>query len=256
MVRSRSESDEVGQYVKECQRRSGEDGITSVTYRTRSRRVRIPKGVKQRELLDPNDAYRLYDQLHFSPILVLMFSAAFVSKEPGLHEPPKQALVSVEAFVRHKAMYGLIRGKAAVGAAFDDFADWRAGVHCDGEDDPRTLPLHMFATSCDCSHLGTTAADDAFRRWHGSPARRRDDKDLDWIRADRSAYHGRPVLRVAGRELHRGMHWDVTSRRQRKVQNSIEVWRLTGSRHSYANVYPNAHIQVPPGKSTARKVWP
>ena len=235
---------EVGQYVKDCERRSGEDGILRDVPNAFTR-VRTRRGLKQ-PTLDPNDAYRLYDQLHFSRALVLVFTA-FVSRTPLSarrrrssarlrtpqvdFSPIQQARWATALRVSPIGVLGVIRR----------------------EDLPRARRLHVFATSCNCLHLGTTAADDAFRRRHGSPARRRDDKDLDWIRADRSAYHGRPVLRIAGRELHRGMHWDVSSRRQRKVQNSIEVWRLTGSRNSYANVYPNAHIQVPVSKSTARK---
>ncbi len=256
MVRRRAESDEVAGLVTACERRCAEDGITVVTYRTQQCRVHAPARVKEREVLKPNDAYRLYDQLHFSPVIVLAFSSAFVSREPGLSEPPAKALLSVQDFVRHKALYRLIRGAAEVGMAFEGFVSWRNGVHCDGEDDPRTLPLHMFATDCDCTSLGTDAADEAFRRRHGGPPCRRDDKGLSWQRANRNAYHGRPVLRVAGTDLAPGMHWEVASRRKRKLQNSMEVWRLEGASTSYVNVYPNAHISVSGARSTAKKIWP
>ncbi len=256
MVRSGAESQEVRKYVADCERRAEFAGITAVTYRTGTRLVHTRKGTKKRAVLQPNDAYRLYDQLHYSPVLVCLFSSAFVSRDPGRTHPRETALISIEDFVRHKAAYTLLRGDADVAKAFDSFAIWRAGVHCDDENDPRALPLHMFATNCDCSRLGTTEGDKVFRDRHGRPGSRTDDERRTWNRADRGAYHGGPALRVACRELHAGMHWDVSSRRsEAKLQNSIEVWRLYGSRSSYANVFPNAHILVP-AKSTAKKVWP
>lgn len=256
LVRRDSEPEQVVEYARACDQRAATNGVPVVTYRTRTRRVHTQKGVKERDLLEPRDAYRLYDQLHYSPVLVLAFAAAFVSKEPGLDEPPERVIVSLDDFVMHKAVFRLVRGLAQGAAAFDAFAAWRSGVHCADENDPRVLPLHVFSSRCDCSQLGTEAGDDAFLDRHGPPAARRDDKRLAWNRADRGAYHGRPELCVAGRSLPRGMHWDVMSGRgEQKVQNSREVWRVTGAHNSYVNVYPNAHILVP-GKSSARKVWP
>jgi hypothetical protein len=256
LVRSPTESEEVLGYVEEFERQAeAANDITVVTYPMDRRFVHTAKGRKKRDVMKPGDAYRLYDQLHYSPVLVIVFSRALVSKAPSGDEPPERALITVEEFVRHKATYFLVQGHRDVSAAFSSFNAWRAAIHNEGEDDPRTLPLHMFTTSCDCSRLGTEAGNRAFYDRHGTPSSRLDDRRLAWNRAARGEYHGQPVLRIAGRTLSAGMHWDVSSRRGGRVENSIEVWRVTGGPNSYANVFPNAHIHVP-GKSTARKVWP
>lgn len=251
------EPEQIAEYARACEQRASTENFGLVVYRTRTRRVHTPKGVKGRNLLEPNDAYRLYDQLHYSPVLVFALIAAFVSKEPGLDEPPERLIVGLADFIMHKAVFRHVRDAKHVNEGFRDLAAWRRGTHCTGEDDPRVLPFHVFSSGCDRAYLGTEAGDETFIQRHGSPSSRRDDTPLVWNRADRGAYHGRPELCVAGRLLPRGMHWDVASgRHEQKVRNSREVWRVTVARNSYVNVYPNAHILAPRKKSSARKVWP
>lgn len=203
------------------------------------------------ELLDPLDASELYDQLHRLRVLVCAFASCLIRTNPARNPAAKREAIGLESFVFQKAVYQLVRADADVAAAFSTFEAWRRQTHCNGEDDPRVLPFHVFESASDRRSLGTEAGDAAFEHRHGRPSHRRDDRRNEWSRAQRTAYHGRDVLGVAGFALEPGMHWDVTGKT--KIQTSHQIWKLEG-RHPYLNIYPNArvrHAQI----STARLSW-
>lgn len=122
---AKAESAQAKQYVGECIRRAGATGISVVEYRLVTRRISDRKGsYKRLGFLMPRDAYRLYNSLHYSPVLVCSLVAGFVSRDPGREEPKASAILSVEAFVRHKAVHRLVRAEGDAQAALERFAQW------------------------------------------------------------------------------------------------------------------------------------
>ena len=63
-------------------------------------------------------------------------------------------------------------------------------------------------------------------------------------------------LTVAGRQLSRGMHWDVELvRGSGHLYTAHEVWEI-GAGSGYVNVSPTSDVRQPTRRSTARRVWP
>lgn len=90
----------------------------------------------------------------------------------------------------------------------------------------------------------------------------RDAGKIDWSRMTTAVLknrilgltegHGREILNVAGRELARGFHWNVShSASNASLGNSSETWSV--NKGGYVNVYPDGHIR---GGSGAKKVYP
>jgi hypothetical protein len=223
----------------------------------RTRRVRLAGEGWERgaELLTPADAMGLYRRLHRSPTLVLAFAAAMVRRDPSRDPPVRRAAIGLEEFVAYKGVFGLIRGRDDTADVFARFSAWNSEVRCDGEADPRILPLQVFGLGPRQPDLATGEGTTAFREQHGPPAFRTDSDGVEWRRADRNAFHGGSSLLVAGCDLPAGLHWDVSRRgRSIRLANSSQVWRLKGNR-AYVNVYPDSHIR-PPKMAGVRQVWP
>lgn len=249
------ESQAVEKHVTCCRRLAAKAGIGVTEYRTTARKVHGKHGdLKERALIHPDDAYRLYRQINYSDVLVCSFAAGFVSRDPGHRAPKIASLLDVASLVRHKALHKLVRGKRDPEMAFGDFTAWRAEAWQGDESDARILPLHMFATDCDTALLGTASGDAAFKKAHGNSSRRTDGAGLSWTRAD--ADHSREVLKIAGTSLTPGMHWDVGARRgSGRISNLREVLQIVGRRNGYVNVYPNACFRVN-DKTAVRRIWP
>lgn len=206
------------------------------------------------QVLAPSDAELLYRLLHHGSVMVTAVTAVFVLRDPRSSSIRQKHVVRLQEFVEHKACYALINGRTDVAALDATFSGWRAGVRCDGEDDPRVLPLHTFDANGPCPDLASAEARRAFGARYGSGRFRLDVAGREWARA--TALHGRETLEIAGFRLRAGFHWDV---RYRKGSGTLlcanAVWRLP--RRSYANVYPNGNVRggradIPPIK----KIWP
>jgi hypothetical protein len=223
----------------------------------RTERVRVAGEGWERgvQLLSPVDAGGLYRQIHRAPTLVLTFAAAMVRRDPSRDPPVRRAALSLEEFVAHKAAFGLLRGHDDLPRIIAAFDAWRGGVHCEGEADPRVLPLHVFEVGPRRPDLGTVAGARLFREQHGSASARTDAEGVLWGRAERGARHGGGSLTIAGRALATGMHWDVSRPGDSlRLLTAAEVWKLSG-RRAYVNVYPDAHVR-PPKLRQVRRVWP
>ena len=207
------------------------------------------------QFLQPNEAHELYRLLHRRRVMVVCFTSVFVRKDPSRDPAVRRSALAVGTFVEHKAAFALIRSRPSVEAVLKRFKH-ECNVSCDGEDDPRCLPLHVFAVQRDWSDLRRQDGRKAFAEQYGPPQSRVDSDRRRWSRADRSAYHGRDTLTVANCELAPGMHWDVASERgSTRVMTAREIWEIPRGSRGYLNVYPDAYVR-PGGLSTARRVWP
>jgi hypothetical protein len=206
------------------------------------------------QFLRPEDARLLYGLVHRRRILLVSFSDVYVRRDPSKEPVVRRSAMELGTFVEHKATHEFVRDAAAARRCIDDFATRHELIECEGEDDPRCLPLHAFSVDRVWSALREPSGRDDFAREHGPARFRVDTEEKRWSRADRRAYHGASVLVVAGRELAQGMHWDVTSERGKaRLTTSHEVWQIADKRQAYLNVYPDAHVRPGP---QARRVWP
>jgi hypothetical protein len=223
--------------------------------RTESVRVAGEGWERRAELLRPEDAAGLYREIHRTPTLVVAFAAAMVRRDPSRDPPVRRAALGLEEFVAYKAPFGLIRGHTDPARIVAGFETWLAGVHCDGDADPRALPLHVFDAGPRCPDLSAAEGAAAFAAQHGHASGRTDADGVDWRRADPRAFHGGKALEVAGRVLPAGFHWDVSRRRgEVRLTTAEAVWKLAG-KGTYLNVYPDAHVRAPKDPRV-RRVWP
>jgi hypothetical protein len=207
------------------------------------------------QFLDPTDAHQLYGLLHRWRLMVVCFTSVFVRKNPRRQPAVRRSALELRSFVEHKADFALIRSGNSIASVIEAFRNERR-LSCEGEDDPRCLPLHVFALDKEWSNLGDKSGRDAFNEHHGPPRSRLDSDDRRWSRAARSAYHGRDKLTVASCDLTPGMHWDVASERGRaQLMTAHEIWELPRGSRGYLNVYPDAYVR-PGARSRARRIWP
>jgi hypothetical protein len=206
------------------------------------------------ELLEPNDAHRIYDALHSSDALVLAVEEAFVRRDPRRTPATRRHALSLETFVRHKSMFCRLRHAQEVERAFHVFEEWRASpAGCSGFNDPRVLPLHVFEVDRDWSELGEPSVDAEFAKRYGKSSDRRDAESKRWARA--TAFHGQKRLTIARHELEPGAHWDVTAPNSATLLTSHQVWKMKSKSHDYLNVYPNEFVRKTTG-STCKLIFP
>lgn len=256
LIRPSRPSEQVTELIRTAENALKQQGLPSRSYRTR--RVRLPQEVAERretELLDGNDAHRIYATSHEADTLVLAFAEAYVRRDPSNTPSTRKAALPLDTFVAHKALFRRVRGRSDIEKALAAFTAWRiAPPGCSSFDDPRVLPLHVFEVSGDWSRLGEPEVDAEFARIYGKVANRRDEGGRDWARA--SALHGRDLLTIARRRLDQGAHWDVTTqRRSATLRTSYQVWHMRFRPRDYLNVYPNEYVRKTSG-SGCKLVFP
>ena len=197
------------------------------TYRARKGSVVGERWLPPVEFLAPSDARTLYRSLHQWRLLVLTFTAIYVRRDPSRQPVERRAALDLETFVEHKAAFHLVRAKGDIGPAVAQFCGLQSSLSCEGEDDPRCLPLHVFSVDQRWSSLSNRSGREDFARTYGAASSRLDRSRKRWTRAQRGAYHGSELLVVANHELPRGMHWDVTSERgTARLLTSDEIWKV------------------------------
>ena len=212
---------------------------------------RLPRGRSLAKILN-EDVTNLYKRLHRARVGVWQIGDARAPTTPK----PRHALkdyVSLADFVRHKAFHARLPRNGFAESwrgPLRDFRQWLSAIGCENEADPRCLPFHVFDTRIDIDRLASACGRSRFAVAHGSQSSRIDDRGLTWSRV-RGQGHGREILNVAGRELARGFHWDVShSASNASLGNSSETWRV--NKDGYVNVYPDGHIR---GGRGARRVY-
>ena len=225
------------------------------TLRSRPVHMRDDAPERKRQFLDGTDAHGLYRTLHREDVLILAFTAVFVRRDPSRDPGTRKKAIPLEAFVEHKAAYGLVRNDRDIPSHLDLFESVRQEPPaCSGFDDPRVLPFHVFEATEALAGLGSAESNKAFRDRYGPPAERVDEGRKHWLRA--SDLHGRDALVVARHALEAGRHWDViTDKRSAHLYTSHQVWQLSGKPRDYLNVYPDAHVRLT-SRSGCRLVWP
>lgn len=197
-------------------------------------------------------ATELYSEIHRGSVGVLQLSDTHVPITPN---PKKRDYVPLSTFVRYKAFFHPIREdritEQTVDQIANSFQEWIDLMNCTGEDDPRCLPFHVFCAKEDGYNLNIIGDRQRFESHHRMHNFRRDGNDLDWKRPVARQMHGRETLQVAGRELIRGFHWDVSNGAgSQRIYTTSEIWQL-GPR-GYVNIYPDAYIR---GKQ-AKRIFP
>lgn len=229
--------------------------------------VSVLSGGRPRPLpiLAPGDATWLYERVHLGRVAVLRLGRAFVRRDPSTKPVRDRNVITVERYVRYKAYSGLIRTDADVAGHLVAFKQYREILQCDGLDDARILPLHIFNCPRDWAALD---GDDEKRRFlveHGGTAQyRRDCDGAVWVKPKgQAAKHGTLELWVAGYAVQRGFHWDVNvTSSPVRIFTPDAVWQIKpphGAKRgtgSYLNVYPNGHIRRSRSASACRQIWP
>jgi hypothetical protein len=242
--------------LSSCVRKKASSSGVDVVKTFRAKRGSVAGEAWKRpvQFLAPRDAYQLYKRLHRERLLVISFTTVFIRRDPSRDPAVRKEALTLSTFVDHKAHFELVRGESSIDPTFDRFAASLAETVCEGEDDPRCLPLHVFTTDRLWPQLRDQAGRRAFRKRYGPPRERNDDRGRRWARAERGAFHGRDILVIAGCELAAGIHWDVSGGRGAadRLTTANEVWKL--GRQGYINVYPDAYVHAT-DRSTARRVW-
>jgi len=254
IVVPRSASDHVRGLLKLFIAQAQKAGLRIATFEVREiREVSEEHWTKPVRLLAPNDAAEVYRLLHHGPVLVVAFTSAFVRRDPSSDPLTRKQALPLSRFVAHKAQFALINGRPGIPKALIEFEAWRQAVACEGQDDPRVLPLHTFLSAGTWAALGDGRERERFAQEHGSGGLRTDSGGRRWERA--SAPHGRETLTVAGATLPQGMHWDVQfAHGKGTLHCANEVWRVP--RGCHVNMYPDGRARGKPGKGYAKRVWP
>lgn len=255
LVRPEKESKEVAALAAEARASAKQAGLPLIkTYRARKGSVVGERWLPPVEFLAPSDARTLYRSLHQWRLLVLTFTAIYVRRDPSRQPVERRAALDLETFVEHKAAFHLVRAKGDIGPAVAQFCGLQSSLSCEGEDDPRCLPLHVFSVDQRWSSLSNRSGREDFARTYGAASSRLDRSRKRWTRAQRGAYHGSELLVVANHELPRGMHWDVTSERgTARLLTSDEIWKVPDATRGHINIFPDAYVKKGRG---ARRVWP
>lgn len=194
-------------------------------------------------VLSPRDAGDVYASTHRRATAVIATASFHVRPDPSRPEPATyRHLLPLEAFVRHKAYFALVRDAADIAGVLKAAAGWPPPAPADGQKDPRMLPLHAFCDGDPWGDLDLATGRSRFSRRHRAGAGWQDDCGRAWD-VDPSM-HGRDALTVAGQALPAGFHWDVTNSGAgtTRLTTATEVWSLEQD-GAHANVYPDAYVR-------------
>lgn len=254
IVRPQSSSEMPDRLIRELMDEVGRLGHRLTVLRAGERRAERPWKWKPIQVLAPTDAERLYRLTHHGPVIVATVTSIYVVRDPRIGVIREKDALRLNDFVDHKAAFLHVNGRSQIATLEATFSSWRRTVRCEGQDDPRILPLHCFDADGPCPELAHDAGRKAFTSRYGGARLRIDQRGREWARA--SALHGREVLTISGHQLQAGFHWDVRcGRGSGTLLCANAVWRLPA--RSYANVYPNGTVRggragVPPIK----RIWP
>lgn len=204
------------------------------------------------------DAHKLYQSMHRSAVAVLFSVGLHICLRPNDRVNTKH-LIHISRFCMYKALTIRLdsRGSSDWPRAF---SEWMDVTCCDGIDDPRILPHHMYRPNktkgtIDILDHETAPLDQAeerhqFRARHHRDSAWRDDKNRRWAAAKPNAQHGREPQFVRNRELPLGFHWDVRASNPSTIVTPISVWKV--QRGGHVNVYPDGNVRQ---GTNCREVW-
>jgi hypothetical protein len=233
----------------------GTDGHPPPTLRAQRTPVQGNGWGRYAELLQPRDAIAVYRRLHQEPVLVLAFDEVWVRRNPERNPPTRRAAIPLSRFVQYKASYGRVHRESDINRHVATYWRWVAAVACDGDDDARVLPLPAFSTYEDWPQLDSVVERQAFKNRYGPARERSDAEGRRWRKPYAGGMHGwDQSVRIAGRLLSRGLHWDVDLPRGRaKLYTPNEIWEIGAG--AYVNVSPASNVRLT-RDSNARRLWP
>lgn len=215
--------------------------------------VAKPPG-KTLEILRGPDTTEIYRRAHRVHIGVVIFSPTFVCLHPDEKEAlNKNQIARLQTFLAYKCFVRLCDDSTVFSAEWADeiataFLTHSAAIHCEGERDPRCLPLHVFKNSGNLA-LGTPSGRSQFDAQYGNGQKRTDSNKRGWELSPH-LFHGTEDLHVAGRQLRTGYHWDVTPGGDSTlIVTTSQMWKVRG----YINVYPDSNLRVT-SKSKATQI--
>ena len=202
-------------------------------------------------LLRPGDAASVYSRAHNATVGVLVDDRLRVMLDPS-RTPTTGRARKLSSYLRYKALVSRLGYFDAVSAAefILALAAWAQATNCEGDSDPRVMPLHVFDDDAEYDRLDEMSGrQDFVSRFGGSS--RRDPSGRVWERADDR--HAMLQLSVAGRALTAGAHWDVQNpaRTAKRVATPDRVVSIHPG--GYVNVYPNAFLRIAGGQ--ASEIW-
>ncbi len=184
----------------------------------------------------------LYDRIHRTRVAVLVLGS---DPRVPLHPKREDALrygrhIQLKRYVEYKCHYSKVSSDPLNDSWAGVFAGWCAQTACDGEQDPRCLPFHVFEGRGE--GLASAISRQEFNDRYGN-AIRVDDSKSTW-RLRPAMFHGTECLNIAGYPLPQGFHWDVDTAGPRNFNTPRNAWRVTG----HFNVYPDAFLRRGSGK--------
>ena len=197
-------------------------------------------------LLSASDADTLYRRMHIRRVAVLSIQrhravGPFLCKRPDTNYCLRRnEVVSLREYCRHKSFFRrLFENSQHPERWVGDFDHWCRDFDCEGEHDPRCLPLHVFSSRSGAPRrLLHADGRQLFEQEHTARGGRQDLERNIWAIANPP--HGRDQLHVAGTLLPQGFHWDVSPRRREtRFYTPLREWLV----REYINIYPNAHLR-------------
>lgn len=232
--------------------RAKKDGFEVWTLRA----VRITSAARDESsrplwVLPAAEVVKLYRAAHRRAVAVVQFGSVRVSPNPLTFETTRTTL-PLESVFRYKAFF--VRGLGGtIDNAIASYTQWIDSVECDGDRDPRALPLHQFSPDVDWKDLHVQTGIEKFQSRHGGPSALIDSDQRPWKRPGLAA-HGQEALVVAGVELPPGFHWDVHgSRNPSRLPAWTELWEFR--KGTYLNVSPDGHVRAGSGGRSARRIF-
>ena len=213
-----------------------------------SKEMAVAPSGRKRNVISGADAGELYRRLHVARVGVVWFESASVCLDPTVQERFRErVLCSLEAFVRYKSFCRNVSIDRPT-EWLNQFELWCHTVECEGEHDPRCLPLHVFRARP--MKLELAPEREQFASYYGSGSIRVDEEKMEWRLSPRD-FHGQGAAQIAGRELRQGFHWDVRPLSgPTRMMTTTEAWLV----YNYINVYPNAYIRST--QRNSKKIFP
>jgi hypothetical protein len=163
--------------------------------------VRPTHQLADKPFLSSKDTDALYRRLHRARVVVVSIQAP---GSPGPHffkrPPPASArtyspgnIASVRTLCRHKGLFYRWRWDRSTAEWGPIFASWCERIQCEGPEDPRCLPLHVFQCQARWSkEIARSEGRVSFDACHGTGHERTDEVGLRWRRGGVS----RPRLKL------------------------------------------------------------
>jgi len=202
--------------------------------------VKVPG--RQVALIAGDEAESIYRRMHRALVGMLCFQELFICLDPRLtgNHLRERSLVKLRQFGLYKSFFFRFSSDQVAASRWSSgFEDWCGQMACEGEHDPRCLPLHVFSSRE--FRLEDRDGRLSFAKQYGAGSIRRDEQGRTW-ELETHGFHAGDSLHVAGYPLRVGFHWHVAppqNRSRATIITTTAVWEVS----EYVNVAPDAHVR-------------